>query len=397
MTFTGVDRLREEEEAPPPGLFLHPPPAPFRFPLLDHLLSCMIAAGQGVHALCLFLQLTREALDAHVVRLGLTTPHDRPPRKGGPKAWSASDTIVAVFLRLAGVHPETIGGALSQPRSANAVRTKLRRLGIHGPGRMELCKPDSSSLRVPHAEMMAELLQSPADLASSTRALRAFVTSRPGQPVAAGSMKPARKARAGTTIPSEGQRELPLMGVVAGRDAHTRAKAEAVPPAPPRVPATEDAVDFADLTWFASLVGKNPLTNRVAVYVVGMLLLGGLHYKEAAKRLGVSGASYRTFRTRMDVPVDSDRSKAGKTFDEEAAKITFRRSGYELRLCARSQRNWFWAKKSKGMRVSPPFRSKERFIGERSNAVQIVTRAMLNAEQDFRRAPFAKPSARICA
>jgi hypothetical protein len=396
VTFTGVDRLREEEEAPPASsFFLHPPPAPPHFPFLDHLLGCMIAAGQGVHTLCLFLQLTRDALDAHIVRLGLATPHDRPMRKGGPKAWSVPDTILAIFLRLAGVHPETIGRALSQPRSANAVRTKLRRLGIRGPGRKELFKPDPSSLHVPQAAMIAELLQSSADLASSTRALRVFVTSGPAKPTTVGAAKSTRNARAGNTIRSEQQRGLPLMGIVGGRDKD--AKSRTAIPAPPRIPATEDLVDFNDLSWFGSLIGKNPLTNRVAVYVVGMLLFGGLHYKEAAKRLGVSDASYRTFRTRLDVPVDSDRSKMGKNFDEEAAKMTLSRSEYELRLCMQSKKNWFWAKKLKGKRISPPFRSKERFIGEGSNKIDIVTRTMLGRERNYRRAPFAKSAARIRA
>ncbi len=405
MTFTGVDRLREEEEAhSAPSSFLHPPPAPARFPFLDHLLGCMIAAGQGVHALCLFLHLSRAALDAHIVRLGLATPHDRRARKGGAKAWSVPDIILAIFLRLAGVHPETIGRALSQPRSANAVRTKLRRTGIRGPSRKELFKPDPASLRMPDARMIASLLQSRADFTTTTRELRAFISDAPAQPASNVPAKRTPKARTGRIDRPEGQRELPLMGIVAGRDKDGAAKPEVVAPvaaapvAAPPVPAKEELVDFNDLTWFRSLVGKNPLTNRVAVYVAGMLLLGGLHYKEAAKRLGLSDSSYRTFRTRMDIPVDSDRSKAGMAFDEEAAKTTLSRSGYELRLCMRSQKNWFWVKNTeKGVRVSPPFRTKERFVGERSNKIQILTRAMLNAERDSWLAPFAKSSARVCA
>ena len=110
MAFGGVQRLREEEVAPPAPLsLLQPPPAPARFPFLDHLLGCMIAAGQGVQSLCLFLHLSREALFAHLIRLGIATPHDRPMRSGGPKAWLVADTVLAIFLRLAGVHPDVIG------------------------------------------------------------------------------------------------------------------------------------------------------------------------------------------------------------------------------------------------------------------------------------------------
>jgi hypothetical protein len=359
----------------------------------------MIAAGQGIQTLCLFLQLTRGALDAHIVRLGLATPHDRPIRKGGAKAWSIPDTILAGFLRLIGVHPEVIGRALSQPRSANAVRTKLRRMGIRGPSRSELFKPDLASLHLPDTETIARLMLSQADFATTVRSLRAIVTGAPGQ-TASKAPRRAGKARTGGVIRSEGQRELPLMGIVAGREKDEATKPEvAAPVAVTAVPAKEELVDFNDLSWFRSLVGKNPLTNRVAVYVVGMLILGGLHYKEAARRLGLSEASYRTFRTNMDVPVDSDRSKAGRTFDEEAAKRTLLESDYELRLCMKSQRNWFWVKKSdKGTRLAPPYRTKERFIGERSrNKIDILTRKMLDRERSYRRAPFAKVSARLSA
>lgn len=405
MTFTGVDRLREEEEAPEaPPSFLHPPPAPPRFPFLDHLLHCMIAAGQGIHVLCLFLHLTREALDAHIVRLGLATPHDRPLRKGGANAWSDRDTFVAGCLRLAGVHPEVIGRALSQPRSANAVRTKLRRMGVRGPGRKDLFKPDPTSLHLPDAEMIAGLLASRADFATTIARLRALIAGRSDQPVAASPSKRARNGRAGGVIRSEGQRELPLTGVVAGRNKDAAANqiiagsGTEKPVAATPVPATEEQVNFNDLTWFRGLIGKNPLTSRVAVYAAGMLLLGGLHYKVAAEKMGVSASSFRSFRTRAGIPVDDDRSKAGAIFDEDAAKQTYRRSGYELRLCMRTQKNWFWVKATdKGVRVSPPCRTKERFIGERSNKIKIFTRKMLDAERVFRPAPFANISARVCA
>jgi hypothetical protein len=400
VTFTGVERLREEEEAPPaPSSFPHPPPAAVRFPFLDHLLHCMIAAGQGVQALCFFLQLTREALDAHIVRLGLATPHDRPMRKGGAKAWSGPDAFLASVLRRIGVHPQVIGRVLSKPRTANAVRTKLRRMGVRGPSRAELFKPDPASLRLPDAGMIERLMLSQADLTTTVHTLRAFVAGGPGQSNATAPTRRTGKARSGGVIRSEGQRELPLIGIVAGRDKDEAAKPAIVAaPAATPVPAKEELVDFNDLTWFRSLVGKNPLTNRVAVYVVGMLILGGLHYKEAAKRLGLSGPSYRTFRTNMDVPVDSDRSKAGTQFDEEAAKITLLESGYELRLCMQTRKNWFWVKKSdRGTRLSPPCRTKERFIGDRSNKIKIVTRRMLDAERGSWRAPFAKSSARVAA
>ena len=86
----------------------------------------MVAAGQGIQALCHFLGLTRSALDEHLVRLGLATPHDRPLRQSGRHPWSVLDTVRLIAWRIAGVHHEGIGLRLG--RSANAVRAKVRRL-----------------------------------------------------------------------------------------------------------------------------------------------------------------------------------------------------------------------------------------------------------------------------
>jgi hypothetical protein len=62
----------------------------------DPVLAGMVAAGQGIHAICLYLGLTRAALDEHVVRLGLRSPHDRPFRNPGPRGWSLIDTICRI-------------------------------------------------------------------------------------------------------------------------------------------------------------------------------------------------------------------------------------------------------------------------------------------------------------
>ena len=99
----------------------------------DDVLRGMVAAGQGIEVLCLFLGLTRSMLDDHLVRLGLPTPHDRALRKPGTHGWSVVDTIRLIGWRVAGVHPEIIGLRLG--RSAGAVRSKARRLGLRAPPR----------------------------------------------------------------------------------------------------------------------------------------------------------------------------------------------------------------------------------------------------------------------
>jgi hypothetical protein len=113
----------------------------------DAVLAGMVAAGQGIHAICLYLGLTRAALDEHLVRLGLRTPHERPLRRLGPRGWSLLDTIRLIAWRVAGIHPEAIAERLG--RSANAVRAKARRLGLPRPDRKALLRVDPATLEDP--------------------------------------------------------------------------------------------------------------------------------------------------------------------------------------------------------------------------------------------------------
>jgi hypothetical protein len=50
---------------------------------VDALLRGMVAAGHGIQAILDYLGLSRMALEAHIVRLGLPMPHDRPRRRAG--------------------------------------------------------------------------------------------------------------------------------------------------------------------------------------------------------------------------------------------------------------------------------------------------------------------------
>jgi len=113
----------------------------------DPVLAGMVAAGQGIQAICLYLGLTRPVLDEHLVRLGLRTPHERPLRKPGPRGWSVVDTIRLIAWRVAGIHPETIAQRFG--RSANAVRAKARRLGVPRPDRKALRRVDPARLEDP--------------------------------------------------------------------------------------------------------------------------------------------------------------------------------------------------------------------------------------------------------
>src|SRR5947207_13736975 len=64
----------------------------------DAILAGMVAAGQGIGAICLYLDLSRAALDDHLVRLGLRTPHVRPLRRPGHRRWAVIDTRRLIAL-----------------------------------------------------------------------------------------------------------------------------------------------------------------------------------------------------------------------------------------------------------------------------------------------------------
>jgi len=440
LTPAVVQSVRESEAAPPAPIHsLQAPVAGPAFPLFDRLLAGMVAAGQGVQALCLLLGLTQGALDEHIVRLCLPAPHDRPLRKPGPKGWSIRDKIRLIFWRLLSVHPEIIGQRLDKPRSANAVRAQARRMGIPTPPRRELHKPDLASLREPDfaalfgfgrsSDCRPTVQAGPSDTRSrATSGVRDLLGQVPGavERKSEGSRKAsgaASRKRAGGQVKPAGQRELSLLVVVGGTSkepaanqdlakaptkapasvkaeepAKTQEAPKAAAPVLPPIPRTEDEVDLGgDLGWFRRLTWKNPLKNRVAVWTFFMLIAGGLHYKAAAERLGISPDAFRSIRTRMAVPVDRDRKKAGTDFDEEGARETLRRSGYVIKKCMQSD-NFFWGHKDdKKTRFSPPFRKSEKVIGESSNLFEIVTRRMLDDEMRDRPAPFATFPASVCA
>jgi hypothetical protein len=397
VTLTGVRKFEEKGVVlPAPPDFSHLPPAGPRYPLFDRLLTCMVSAGQGMQALCLILSLSRLVLEDHIIRLGIASPHDRALRAGGPKAWSLKDTLRLIVWRLAGVHPEVIGQRLDTPRSANAVRAKARRMGIPCPERKVLHKPHPETLRDPWTwDFMATIMLAATERGQNAeealKRLRERVTGAPGLPVAL-SVKGARASR--KQGKADGQREFRFFSIVGDPSDAPLAK-----PEKPVAPSHEEQVNFEQpLTWFATLKGRRKAqSNRAAAWVAFMLIAGGLHYKKAAELLGVTPASFRTFKSRIAMPSDTDRRKMGNVFNLEAAKATLNRSGYELRSCLKSG-NWFWEKKtSKGVRLSPQFRTTEKIIGERGNKFTIVTRAVLEAENRVRYVPFAKMAARMSA
>ena len=369
----------------------------------DEVLRGMIAAGQGIDALCLFLGLTRELLHDHLVRLGLATPHDRPLRKPGARGWSILDNIRLIAWRMAGVHPEIIGERLS--RSAGAVRSKARRLGLRAPPRKLLHMPDPKTLCDPEPGFGWLQSAMPTTPESACGRVAGDISYRGSDKDT--SFRLETEAATGDKIKfvfggSIGQRQVPVFGVVGSTDrqpatpapAKIERKAARVarPIAELVIPKTEAEVDFtADLTWIGRTRGR--LTNKVAVWICGMLYLGGLHWAEAAKRVGMTPSAFRTFKTRAGIPVEVDRKKFSHIFDERMARATLAASGHKVKQCLSAvdgKGNWFWvARNDFGTRISPPKRKRDHTIEGRFNRVRILKSPEIRTGQTRIFAPFA--------
>jgi hypothetical protein len=392
-------------EGPPQGIFAEllsfVRAAVFSF---DRVLAGMVGAGLCLEALSRFLGLTRSALFDHIIRLGLPTPPDTAFRSPGARGWSVEDVQRLIAWRTAGVHPEVIGESLARPRRAGAVRAKCRRIGLAAPPRKSLFRPSAAELcglsggRAPLAEPL-----SPVEKCSRAAgpAVSDFVST-------IDAPKPTRCTdRARSRGRPEGQQELGLLGVVGGaeqalsvvpetptlttsnladRDVApsdafetSTAAAEAAP-----IPQTIEDVDFADLTWIGRL--RSPPTHLPAVWALGMLVMSGLHWREAAKMTGKSAAALRTIRTRIGAPVDRDRDKLTRAFDIVVATATREKGNWIVRKGRvtedhRGPATYFWVPKhDRACWYAPTRRKRDHLIEGRSPIMTIVTRAMLRDE-----------------
>ncbi|MEO8715019.1 MAG: hypothetical protein ABI369_08395 [Acetobacteraceae bacterium] len=395
----------------------------------DAVLAGMANAGVCIETLCELLELTRAGLDDHIVRLGLRAPSDKPARRRGARSWSKEDEQKALTWRAAGVHPEAIGANLSKPRSANAVRTKLRRMGQASPPRRALFRPDP-------AFFAAFSTTNPVDIAAGTipaascglsaeppvlsRAV--FTSDEPQRPT------PSRPVmfdpRLHGIAPTEGtrkrrptenrQRDFGSFSVVGGSErGHgaivgrripaeaPQAVAELPLPAVKPIPTTCEEVDFADLSWVASV--KNPLAHELTVYVVGMLMMSGLYYQTAAQLVGKTDAAFRTLRTRMGVPIERDRKKLVRVFDLQVARETAERGQWIVVKSLRGEKQregvphvFFWKqKRDRNAHLSPVYRPRDPMFARQSPEMTIITRQMLDAEDRAQRRAFATASDRI--
>lgn len=442
-----LTRLSQPEKAPIPG------PGPLLslvaaaiFPF-DRVLAGMVAAGQGIEAICLYLCLGRAALDDALVRLGLQTPHDRPLRRGGPKAWSVLDTMRLIFWRVACIHPATIAERLTAggpiPRSVGAVRAKLRRLGIPAPPRRELRRPDIATLVDPEPGFVyaaAAAAPTRADTPNATDLCGtaagpawtrteapsavvvplspggvslhpAAVTAGPVTDAPAGrrgarrankaaaqrELQLFRVAPAGGTEQAPGDKEIAATEIAATEIAAPVARI--IPPQPVAPSHPDPAVRAAgDLSWIAGL--RRIETNEEAVLLISMRYFGGQNWRQIAEAVGDKVARIRTALTRVWLPRDHDRKKFCATYCVEQARATVQSSVYEL-IRDDVTRCFFWRDRRKRaiFRVSRETRRARGQVDEydRYKSQLIALAPRQPAEMSFFGTPFAGMPATLSA
>ena len=112
------------------------------------VLAGMVAAGLGIEAIRLYLDLSRTEILDRLAALGLPVPNSRPVRKGGKHAWTGEDVRHFIELWLSGVRIRGIAAVLG--RSPGAIYSKRRRLGLPTrprKGQVELSELEIEALR----------------------------------------------------------------------------------------------------------------------------------------------------------------------------------------------------------------------------------------------------------
>ncbi|WP_254073401.1 hypothetical protein [Acidisphaera sp. S103] len=390
----------------------------------DCVLAGMIRTGLGVEATCAYLGLTRAVLDYNLVRLDLLTPHNRPRRKGGRRAWTDDELRCAIYWRCLGIHPESIGLAFG--RSAPAVRSKLHRLGVPAPDRKKLHKVDAAALDrtlpdfgfpvPPDDRDDPAVTTPPADIRHNHLAI-VPATIDDSSPASAATATPASAAtatRQGTrkhrNVDVPGQRDLTLPSVTpvdepeptASSEVITaEAKADKTPEKSVAICTASDdrekplVLGSAELIEQYRVAGKvrHPATNEPFLRWLTLLYLGGLHTKAIAAYLGLTPPAVYGIMYRMQMPHDMNRSHFGWTCDLECAVAQMEQWTFEFFRCranaglSEDMRPLFWRRKGDGgNRKRRCFRLKNNELDDYSKykgglTVEIMTRAELEAQR----------------
>jgi hypothetical protein len=384
----------------------------------DCVLAGMIRAGLGVEAICASLGLSRAVLDYNLIRLDLPTPHDRPRRKGGHRAWADDETRCAIYRRRLGIHPESIG--LPFGRSATAVRSKMHSLGVPAPDRKKLHKVDAATLDrtlpdfgfpvPPDDRDDPAATTPPCDIRDNDLAIVSAKSddSSPAN-AATGTRKGTRKRR---NVDVPGQRDLTLPSVVLASQLEPTDSSEVITvdadegeTAEKSIPVCKPSDDSeheepqvlgpADLINKFQVTGKvrHPDTNQAYLTWLTLLYRGGMHYKAMSAYLGPSPSAVQAILYRMQIPRGTNRSCFGWTCDLECAVAELEQWNFEFHRCESNrelpdhEKPLFWRRKDdKGSRKRRCSRLKNNEIDEYfkykdGNSVEIMTRAQLEAQR----------------
>jgi hypothetical protein len=383
----------------------------------DYVLAGMIRAGLGVEAICAYLGISRAVLDHNLVRLDLPTPHDRPRRKGGRRAWADDEVRFGIYRRCLAIHPELIG--LPFGRSPTAVRSKMHRLGVPAPDRKKLHKVDAATLDctlpdfgfpVPPDEPVPAATTPPDDIRHNGLAIAPAASDAPSPASAATPTRKGSRERRNVDVP--GQRDLTLSSVVPASQPEPTDSSEVITvdadegkTAEKSIPVCKPSVDSereepqvlgpADLINRFQVVDKvrHPDTNEAYLKWLTLLYLGGMHYKAMSSYLGRSPSAVQAILYRMQIPRDRTGSKFGRTCDLECAVEKLEHWDYVLVRCTDNralpdhEQPFYWRHKDdKATRKRRCTRLKNNEIDEYfkykdGNSVEIMTRAQLEAQR----------------
>lgn len=292
----------------------------------DALLCGMVAAGQGAEAICLYLGLTRAALEAAVVRLGLPAPHGRPLRRSAhPRAWSAEDTSRLIAWRVARYRTAHIAGQFPG-RSPESVRARCRRLGVPTPPRGELrVWPWKKLPDIAPDHFARGLLPDGAAWASAEG------TTRPASGGVARSAYPPPGLRREGRAPGAGGASIRFDG----------SHGAVVPPSAVPPDAAASPGELYELSYFRGLKARRRC--RRVVTELAHAYFGGQKVTAIAARAGVTPATIQSLFHHLDMPRASgaDRGLFSDRADDRLGRARFEASGWEVVPCGETGNLFF--------------------------------------------------------
>jgi len=323
---------------------------------LASLLRGMVSAGLSLEAICLYLGLTRTALDHALVHLELPTPHDRPLRAPGTRGWSALDTMRLIAWRMDAVHPADIGARLG--RSVGGVRARCRRIGVPTPARAALRRHEPSSLAEPSSSVFSRGLEivGGGQLCWTGHPSDGRLHDHDGAP------RPAHSSA--TSLPSVAE-ETTIHAASAPPAASTGvSRAVSFPPFPR--PASNSAPEpfrsGGDLAWVQE--HRRWRRCREVIEALAAAYFGGQHHQKIAERAGVSVAKLQSFWHRVELPRDRHRTRFSEAENDALGRRRLAESGYRLTECAVTGNLFFRHARDVGVRMCRKVRFAQGKLGD---------------------------------